>query len=480
MLNTIFSKQFLSFIGTLSISFFLLSISLSQAFKTYFEGEKERLLKNQGTYINSIIQNHIREYYDGGIFDDEEFMAVLTEEIENRQKYLNVEFVLVDKEFVIIKATTDVIKSVEGVVVQIPEVKGLSEGKAILVESGLGGLFKEGQITVASPIMIDNKFYGAAIMSSPTPELEKSVAEISRVTLILLFASGAMAMALAYILSRSISRPIYEMNVIVKEISSGDFEKRVEIDSKDEIGQLAKSINTMTESLQEQELQRRSFIANLSHDFRSPLTSMSGFLQAILDGTIPKNSQDRYIQITLEETNRLAKLANDILDINKIQMGELTYSMFDVNELVRKTVIQMENRIIEKNIDFSVFFKDEVCLVRADEEKVRRVLQNLLDNALKFTEADGAVVITTLKKDKKAVVSVKDNGVGLTDEQAKHVFDRFYKADHSRGKDKAGSGLGLSITKEFIKAHGENISLNSKIGEGTEFIFTLPAIDEDI
>ncbi len=479
MLNTIFKKQFFYFMGTLIISFLLLGMSLGQAFKTFFEHEKRKTLTNQGKKINILIQNQINDYYDGDIFNDAEFLKKLKNEQDNMYKYLNIDSVIVDKDFVIINASSGVIKSLDANV-KIPPIPEMKDGVPKLIMGNLGGLFREDQITVGSPIMIGNKFFGATLMNSSVPELDKSVTEITKVTTLLLFASGAMAFALIYMSSRSISKPIRKMNEIVKEISGGDFEKRVNIETEDEVGQLAISINSMAESLQKQEVQRRNFVANMSHDLRSPLTSMGGFLQAILDGTIPKEAHEKYIRIILEETNRLSKLANDILDINKLQVVDLECSVFDINEVIRKTVIQLENRILEKNIDFKVEFADDKYMVNADEEKIHRVIYNLLDNALKFTEEKGIICISTYKKDKKVYISVKDSGIGINEDQAKHVFDRFYKADSSRGKDKVGSGLGLSITREFIKAHGENIVLNSKINEGSEFIFSLPMVVDTI
>jgi signal transduction histidine kinase len=283
----------------------------------------------------------------------------------------------------------------------------------------------------------------------------------------------AAAAVVMFISGKSINAPLSEMNDAAKVIASGDFEKRIDIESSDEIGQLAKSFNLMAESLQKQETQRRNFIANVSHDLRSPLTSMRGFLTAILDGTIPARRQDRYLKIILEETDRLSKLANDILDISRLEKTELYLSSFDANALIKKIAVQFETRIVEKRIALNVVFEDDACPVRADLEKVQRVVHNLLDNAVKFTNEEGWIKIETSIKHNKAYVSVADNGIGISGEEQRNVFDRFYKVDASRGQDKKGSGLGLSIVKEFVKAHGESVNIKSEKGVGTEIVFTL-------
>ena len=202
---------------------------------------------------------------------------------------------------------------------------------------------------------------------------------------------------------------------------------------------------------------------------------MRGFLSAIMDGTIPPEGRDKYLQIVLGESERLTKLANDILDINKIQSLEieLAKSVFDVNELIRKTVIMFEPRITGKRIALDLAFADERNMVLADEEKIQRVVYNLLDNAVKFTGADGHIQVETLTQSGKVLVCVRDDGKGIGADDQKHIFDRFYKADASRGEDKHGSGLGLSIVRAFVKAHGETIALSSEQGKGCAFTFSL-------
>jgi len=267
------------------------------------------------------------------------------------------------------------------------------------------------------------------------------------------------------------------MNEAAKKISGGDYEKRMAAKGHDEVSQLANSLNNMAESLDRQERSRREFIANISHDLRSPLTSIRGFIQAIRDGAAPPSQINRYLDIVLDESDRLSKLANDIVDLSQIEARKLALekSVFDINLEIRGIAMLFETRIIEKRLNFNLSFADSQNLVYADYDRIRRVIYNLLDNAIKFTPEGGAVIIETSLKDGKVWVTIRDNGAGISAEDQKHIFDRFYKADASRGLDKKGNGLGLSIVREFTRMHGYAVTLVSSPGKGSAFTFALDA-----
>jgi signal transduction histidine kinase len=341
-------------------------------------------------------------------------------------------------------------------------------------------VFNEPYLTVAYPIFRGEHLFNTVLVSAPMAELEAAIFDMYRVTLISLGVAALVAGTLIYLSSRAISRPLKQMNEAAKVIANGDYIKRINVRSRDEVGQLANQFNSMAESLQEQERIRRAFIADLSHDLNSPLTSIRGFLQAIQDGTVPTEKQPYYINIILDESERLIKLSNDILDIHRIQETDiaLTRGSFDINELIRNTVMRFEKRATDKQLMINCRFAHASDTVYADADMIQRVLYNLLDNAVKFTDTDelnkGEITVDTTVVGEKVMISVSDNGVGMSADEQKRVFDRFYKGDTTRNKDRMGSGLGLSIVKEFVKAHDEIIKVEGGPGEGSVFSFALP------
>ena len=243
-----------------------------------------------------------------------------------------------------------------------------------------------------------------------------------------------------------------------------------------EIGYLAASLNYMANELNTLEEDQRKFISNVSHDFRSPLTSIKGYVEAMLDGTIPVEMQEKYLNIILFETERLNKLTKSLLELNKFGSHGVMLDVtdFDINQTIKTTLLTFEGICANKHIRFDLILSGEQLFVTADFSKIQQVLYNLIDNAIKFSHQDSVITIETTEKNEKVFVSVKDTGIGIPKDSLKKIWERFYKTDLSRGKDKRGTGLGLSIVKEIIQAHGENINCISTEGVGTEFIFTLP------
>ena len=241
------------------------------------------------------------------------------------------------------------------------------------------------------------------------------------------------------------------------------------------MGYLAKTLNYMADRINQNGEYQRTFIANVSHDFRSPLTSIKGYVEAILDGTIPPELQDKYLNIISHEADRLEKLTRSLLVLNDLDERKrmMNIRKFDINDVIKNTANTFEVICSKKNIDLELLLSGRELFVEADMEQIQQVLYNLLDNAIKFSNDNSSINIETSVKNDKVFVSVKDHGVGIPKDSLSKVWDRFYKTDASRGKDRKGTGLGLSIVKEIIKAHNQNINVISTEGVGTEFIFTL-------
>jgi signal transduction histidine kinase len=270
--------------------------------------------------------------------------------------------------------------------------------------------------------------------------------------------------------------PMRKIITAADAYAKGDFEKKIELHSSDELGGVANTLNYMAKELGTLEDDQRKFVSNVSHDFRSPLTSIKGYVEAMLDGTIPVERQEKYLNIILFETDRLNRLTQSLLDLNRFGHHGIMLEIadFDINQMIRTTIRTFEGRCNEKGITFDLVLTGQELFVTADMTKIQQVLYNLTDNAVKFSHHNSSIKIETSIKNEKVLIYVKDSGIGIPADSIKKIWDRFYKTDLSRGKDKRGTGLGLSIVKEIIQAHKENINVISTEGVGTEFIFTLP------
>ena len=276
------------------------------------------------------------------------------------------------------------------------------------------------------------------------------------------------------------NRRLKKISIIASNYANGNFSEKISFNTADEVGSITASMNYMAHQLNTLEEDQRKFISNVSHDFRSPLTSLKGYLEAIKDGTIPPEMQEKYIDIMLFEAERLSKLSEGLLDLNKYgsKLSMINLQPFDINLVIKQCAMSFEGRCLEKRLVFNLVLVGEQLLVEADKSRIEQVVYNLIDNAIKFSDTDSSIDIETTIRNDKVYVSVKDHGIGIPKEHLGKIFDRFYKSDHSRGKDKKGSGLGLSIVKEIISSHDENISVVSTVGAGTEFTFSLPRADE--
>ena len=282
-----------------------------------------------------------------------------------------------------------------------------------------------------------------------------------------------LAAAVVFFVAQQMTRPLTAMAQAAERMSQGDFTARAPDEGGKEIQGLARSFNRMASQLSSLEQNRREFVANVSHELRSPITSIKGFAQGMLDGTIPQEMHNRYLQVVFDETQRLAKLINNLLNLSRMENEEtsLAFSHFDLNEMTRRVLISRMTQIDDKNMEIEVDFESENCYVHADADQIQQVIINLLDNAIKYTPSHGTVTLSTKTENDHVVMRVKDNGVGIPEEDAPYIFDRFYKVDkaHTVGK---GTGLGLAICKRIMDRHSQQLRLVSGTG-GAVFEFTL-------
>ena len=267
--------------------------------------------------------------------------------------------------------------------------------------------------------------------------------------------------------------PIRQMSMAVSEFASGNFGKRIDYNSDDEIGELAANFNNMADSIENLENMRSSFVSNVSHELRTPMTTITGFVEGILDGTVKKDEQEKYLQIVLDESKRLSRMVNDLLSISRMENNEykLNKRIFNINELVKVVLFKFEGDVTGKNIDIELNLAENCKDVYADSDAITQVVTNLVHNAVKFTPEGGNISVRSWIYGKKAYVEIKNSGHGIEKDKLGFVFDRFYKTDDSRSNDKTGAGLGLFIVKNLINHHGEKIWVESEVDSFTKFTF---------
>ncbi len=341
--------------------------------------------------------------------------------------------------------------------------------------------FKTEMLSVFAPITTNYKVQGYVVIHTSMSDLEaakESLLSISYITLVILF---LLSLIILFFITEFVYIPLKKITAATEQYASGNMHYELSVESEDEIGYLAAALSYMASEIAKNEDGQKKFIANVSHDFRSPLTSIKGYLVAMLDGTIPPELHEKYLGIVLNETERLTKLTNSLLTLNNLNMRGMVLekTVFDINQVIRTTIASFEGTLGQKRISIELVLTGDTLPVQADMGKIQQVLYNLLDNAIKFSHHDSTIKIETTEKHNKVFVSVKDSGIGIPKDSLKLIWDRFYKTDLSRGKDKKGTGLGLSITKEIIHAHNENINVISTEGVGTEFIFSLSLVDDE-
>ena len=344
------------------------------------------------------------------------------------------------------------------------------------------GLYEDERFVTALPIT-DSLGYGVGIviMSTPMEQVAQIIEKISDTYLLVSVVTVLIAGVIMSLLARRQSKPLRDMAKAANAFGHGDLDARVQVDPKssDEMQDLALAFNNMASSLQQSEYQRQEFVANVSHELKTPMTTISGFVDGMLDGTIPAHRHQHYMQMVSDETKRLSRLVRSMLDISRLQdqdIPEEKKSRFDLQELAGQVLITFEQKIDGKDLDVDVDFPDYPTFTRAVPDYITQVIYNLLDNAVKFCPQGGLLGIKIKAGSTKLYVSISNSGETIPQAELPLVFDRFHKLDKSRSQNREGWGLGLYIVKTIVCRHGEDISVTSQNGI-TTFTFTLPLVN---
>ena len=353
----------------------------------------------------------------------------------------------------------------------------LPESGSVTVIGSLNGFYSNEHYTVVSALTgEDGTFLGHLFVSKDTNAAldvwETIVPIFFTISLVVL----CLALIFSYVSSRYFAKPLRDMADAVRRFGKGELDVRVEpTESTDEIGELTEAFNAMADSLEKSEMKRREFIANVSHELKTPMTTIAGFADGILDGTIPPESEKKYLQIISSETKRLARLVRSMLELSRLQTKdrtELLKKSFDISEQLRLTLINFADKIDAKHLDVDFQVPEDPIPVLGDADAITQVIYNLLDNAIKFSHENTPLTISLWKDSKKAYVSVRNVGNTIPESEIPLLFDRFHKSDRSRSQDRDGVGLGLYIVKTILNNHGEDIAVTSRQGV-TDFVFTL-------
>ncbi len=350
----------------------------------------------------------------------------------------------------------------------------------------LGGLLQGSNFIVSSPVIVRGRT--VAVVFSTQPIIDGLAPYVSGILRTLFFSAALsllIAFVLVYLVSLRLTRPLREMSAAAKQYATGDFSKRINIHrgkirilGHDETDELVIAFNSMAQALATLEMSRRSFVANVSHELKTPMTTIGGFIDGILDGTIEPEKEEKYLKIVSDEVKRLSRLVTGMLNMSKIEAGELDLKpvKFDISEMIFRTLLSFEQVIDSKHIDIRGLEDFKSNFITADEDMINQVVYNIVDNAIKFTPNGGYIEVSSKSDAEKIIVRIRNSGRGVPSDEIDKIFERFYKIDKSRSYDVKGAGMGLYIVKTIIELHGGQIAASSEEGQYTEFIFQLPII----
>ena len=477
MFKSIFSKYYTVISIIVVVSFFVMQAAQLFLTARYWLDEKYDVLEEHATAISEHTANNVLTHRD------ENGELVYSMERNRLSPYIKLLSTTLDCTVVISNADFTVLLmcdengdevAVRGDI-RLQELPA-KQGEIYYGVSTLDGLYSEQQYTAGVPIRNDDVLLGYVFVSTPATALWLYVRSNLHISLAAALGVLTLTFISLYLMTDRLVRPLRAMAKATRSFAQGDFSYRVPVSGKDETAELALALNSMALSLSSVENMRRSFVANVSHELRTPMTTIAGFIDGILDGTIPAEKRDHYLRIVTDEVKRLSRLVKSMLALSRIDSGQLKLNTaeFDLTALVGQTLLTFEKRIEDKHIRVEGLEEAESLMVSGDFDLLGQVLYNLLDNAVKFTDPEGEIRIELERREGRAVCCIRNTGAGIPSEEMPRIFERFYKSDRSRGLDKTGVGLGLYIVQTVIALHKGEIMVRSEEGEYTEFLFWIP------
>lgn len=473
MKNKLFKKFYLSTIFSVIISLSLIMVLLDFSVSNYLSKEKRQLLSENCKTVSSVVTNSMGQA---------DFNKLVSSIVVVMARAIDSEIFMTDMQGRVFICSCEEYRDDHTCVhsqTPIPEATLNSAMNGEFFELGnLGGRYKDAFYTVGIPLYdFNNNVIGTVFASTPASLLQNLLGNLVKTFLVCALVPVVLLFISVYAVSYRLIKPLQLMSEASRSMSRGDFTKRIPVTGNDEISELAIAFNQMTNSLVQLEGMRRSFIANVSHELKTPMTTIEGFIDGIIDGTIEPEKQKYYLSIVSEETKRLSRLVKSMLSLAKLESGEMKIKLepADLSNIICTTVLAQEQRIEKRNLQIEGLDNIEETIVNIDSDLFHQVIYNLVDNAVKFTDENGYIRFSLEKVDNNNVIfKIKNSGEGIQQKDLPYIFDRFYKADKARSAVKDSTGLGLYIVKTIVELHKGKITARSLYGEYTEFEIVLP------
>ena len=471
-MKTMYGRQFATMVGMVLLSFLMLGASFATLSYQYTIREKKDTLERNAKYIAQFTSDSVNT---GGseVWRTPAFQKYLSSVAKVSDSHVMV----ATPEGVIVYATsgdTD-LSGFQYAELSPATVDDIVKGARVGMDL-LDGLYQEPRYLVGLPITNAGGYLqGLVLVSASASNISGVWRDLFGILLVTTLAVVLIAAVISSVTSMRMAQPIKEIAAAARQFGLGQFDVRVDAGCRqDEVGELAEAFNAMADSLSKSEQRRSEFIANVSHELKTPMTTIAGFADGILDGTIPPDQERHYLQIISSETRRLSRLVRSMLDLSRLQSDErAAQQQFDLCETLVRALVSLERKVNAKDLEVDAQLpEDEPIPVWGDQDAITQVCYNLLDNAIKFSQEGGVLGLSVTVKGPKATVTISNQGETIPPEEQQLIFDRFHKTDHSRSADRDGVGLGLYIVKTILNSHKENISCVSEDGV-TKFIFTM-------
>ena len=473
-MKTMYGRQFATMVGMVLLSFLMLGASFATLSYQYTIREKKDTLERNAKYIAQFTSNSVNDG-GSGVWRTEAFQSYLSSVAMVSDSHI----IVTTPEGVIVYAASGeaALTGLQYAPLNRQMVDAVVGGSFTGMTT-LNGLYDEPRYLVGLPITTAvggmDYLQGLVLVSCSASNISSVWRDLFAILLVTTLAVVLIAAIISSVTSMRQSQPIKEIAAAARQFGLGELDVRVDVGPRrDEVGELAEAFNAMADSLSKSEQRRTEFVANVSHELKTPMTTIAGFADGILDGTIPPQQERHYLQIISSETRRLSRLVRSMLDLSRLQSDErAAQQQFDISETLVRTLVTLEDKVNAKTLEVDLQLPEEPVPVWGDQDAITQVCYNLLDNAIKFSQEGGVLGLGVTVKGAKATVTISNQGETIPPEEQQLVFDRFHKTDHSRSADRDGVGLGLYIVKTILNSHKENIVCTSEDGV-TKFIFTM-------